>query len=115
MSKKHFDEYFNSVVHDYKEMLDCIRDLEEECTKGLVDPDRVEQMKELIKPLKNNYMTLSWVMYLLNQPNKKKKKKKYEQVNLPIMNKIDPHKEKDPKAIHKENEAVIEELKTLFN
>ena len=114
MSKKHVDEYFNKVVHDYKEMLDTIHELEEECSKGLVDPDKVEQMKELIKPLKNNYMTLSWIMYLFNQPNKKQKKRKYEQVQLPIMNNIDPKNERHPEAIHEENKKVINELKDIF-
>lgn len=115
MSKKHFDEYFNQVVSDYKEMLDTIKDLEEECNKGLVHPDKVEQMKELIKPLKNNYMTLSWVMYLLNQPNRKQKKKKYEQVQLPVITKIDPDKERSPESIHQENLDTITSLKDSFN
>ena len=114
MSKKHFDEYFNSVVANYKEMLDTIHELEEECNKGLVDPDKLENMKELVKPLKENYLTLSWVMYLLNQPNKAKKKRTYERVALPQMDKIDPEKERHPDAIIKENKETIENIKTMF-
>jgi len=115
MSKKHFDEYFYNVCNDYAEMLNTIHDLEEECNKGLISPERLDQMKELIQPLKNNYMTLSWVRYLLNQPNRKQKKKKYEQVQLPIMNKIDPNKERTPEAIYNENKETINNLKNIFN
>lgn len=115
MSKKHFNNYFNSVAENYKEMLETLHELEEECNKGLVDPDKVNQMEELIAPLKNNYMTLSWVMYLLNQPNREIKKKKYERVALPQMNKIDPNRERSPEAIIKENKQTIDNLKITFN
>lgn len=114
MSKKHVDEYFNSVVSNYKEMLDALHDLEEECSTGLVDPDMVEQMKTMIKPIKENYMTLSWIMFLFNMPNKKEKKKKYEKEMNPLMRKIDPNKTYTPENILKNNKETIKDLSLIF-
>ena len=111
MAKRHVDEYFNHIVSDYKEMLDTLHDLEKECNEGLVSPDNLEQMKQMIIPLKNNYMTISWIMYLLNMPNKEKKRRKYEQVQLPIMNEIDPNKERTLESITEEDKEIIEKLK----
>ena len=114
MSKKHFDEYFNSVVNDYKEMVDTIHELELECSQGLVDPDRVEQMKALVEPIKQNYMTLSWVMFLLNKPNKKKKEKKYNKMLINKIDLIDPNKERSPEAIKEMNKNYIKTLKNVY-
>ena len=114
MSKRHLDEYFNKIVTDYKEMLDTIKELEEECNKGLVHPDKLEQIKEAVKPLKENYMTLSWVMFLLNKPNRKNKSKRYEESEKNKMKKIDPKKERSPESVFKENKETIENIKNIF-
>lgn len=111
MSKKHVDEYFNKIVADYKEMLDTLKDMEEECSNGLIHPDKIEQMKQIIIPLRDNYMTLSWIMFLLNKPAKKQKQKKYEHMLENKMNDIDPDKTRTPNAIHNENKDIIDQLK----
>lgn len=75
MAKKHVVEYFNKVANQYKDLLNELKDFEKECNEGLVEPERFDNFKKIIEPLKNNYMTWSYVIYLLNLPNRKSKEK----------------------------------------
>ena len=70
MSKKHVEEYYDQICQDYRDMIEALHDLEEEAMQGLISPQRVEETKEVIKPLKDNYMRISYIMYLLNKPSK---------------------------------------------
>lgn len=81
MSRKHVEDYFNQICDDYHEMVETLKDMEEECKKGLVSPDRVEQLKKMIEPIKLNYSRISYIMFLLNMPNKKEKQKWYNKQN----------------------------------
>ena len=70
MAKKDIKEYYDLVCQDYHDMLEALRDMEKEAMEGLISPQQLEQTKESIEPVKNNYMTWSYVMYLLNKPSK---------------------------------------------
>lgn len=108
MSKKHVDEYFNVIANQYHEMLESLKEIEEECNKGLMDPDRLEQIKTMITPLKENYMRISYIMFLLNQPNREKKVKKYQEQNKKLLNNI-PKKDR-LEGIQEENKKTIENI-----
>lgn len=108
MSKKHVDEYFNVVANQYTDMLEALKDMEEECTKGLLDPDRLEQMKKLIEPLKQNYMRISYIMFLLNKPNRTKKEKRYIDQQNKFLNSI-PEKDK-LEGIKEENKKIVDSI-----
>ena len=109
MSKKAVDKYFEQICDQYHEMLENIRDLEDECAKGIVEPERVERLKSQIEPLKQNYERWSYMMFLLNQPERKSKVKRYQSQNkkllqhLNISNRIE--------ATLQENDDVLQELK----
>lgn len=75
MAKRHIVEYFDKVANQYSEMLSELKDFENECNNNLVEPEQFEQFKKVLEPIKNNYMTWSYVMYLLNLPNRDKKVK----------------------------------------
>ena len=62
MSVKHVKEYFNQVADQYSEMLNELRDFEKEAEQGLIEPERLDIIKQNIQPLVNNYQTLSWIM-----------------------------------------------------
>lgn len=108
MSKKHVDEYFNVVADQYHDMLEALKDMEEECTKGLLDPDRLEQMKKLIEPLKQNYMRISYIMFLLNKPNRTKKEKRYIDQQNKFLNSI-PEKDR-LEGIKEENKKIVDSI-----
>lgn len=109
MSKKDVDKYFNEVCNQYLEMCTTLVELEQEFNNGIISSDRLEQIKQLIIPLKDNYLRLSYIMYLYNLPNKKEKRKKYIKQNNKKLNSI-PH-EHTQQGVLEENEHVIQSLK----
>lgn len=108
MARKDVDEYYEVISTQYADMLAALRDMEEESQKGLLDPDRLEQMKKIIEPLKTNYMRISYIMYLLNKPNRKSKRIIYEAQNKKLLNKIG--KENTLASIEQENDEVIGQI-----
>ena len=111
MSKEHVDAYYKEVCQNYIEMNEAIKDMEDECNRGLVDTDKLEEMKKMVEPLKNNYMTLSYIMFLFNKPKRKKKEKKYIQQNKKLLSNIPEKNTKE--GIIQENKQVISSIKDL--
>lgn len=81
MSKKDVDIYFNQICKDYHDLIDTLHDMEEEANKGLLDPDKLIQIKSYIEPIKINWQRISYIMYLLNKPAKKSKQNRYQNQN----------------------------------
>ena len=100
MSVKHVEEYYSQICRQYQEMLNDIKDLEKECAEGIVEPERIDRLKEQIAPIKNNYERWSYMMFLLHQPNRQAKIKRYQKQNAKLI-----------KMLSTENslEAVLEE------
>lgn len=108
MSKKHFDEYYLKVCSQYSEMMDAIREIEKESMTNMMSPERLDELKKSVEPLRNNYMTLSYVAFLLNQPTKPKKQKRYWKSEKKKYSKLDF--KRSPQGVMKENSMVIENL-----
>ena len=72
-------------------------------------PDRLEQFKQTLQPVKLNYQTLSWIKFLLNKPNKKQKQEKYTNQQKSFLEAIG--NERSPENVLKENKTTIEKLK----
>lgn len=100
MSVKHVEEYYNQICRQYQEMLDDIKDLEKECAEGIVEPERIDRLKEQIAPIKNNYERWAYMMFLLHQPNRQSKVKRYQKQNEKLL-----------RSLSKENslDAILEE------
>lgn len=108
MSRKHVQAYYDEVCATYHELMEDLKELEKEANEGMIDPDKFEQYKANIEPIKINFQRLSWIMYLLNQPNKKEKKKKYERQH---QKELDYYKENN--LINRdvtENKEILEKL-----
>ena len=88
MALKDIINYYNEICDQYHDLLTEIRDFEEEAKKGLIEPERLDEIKKTIQPLIANYQTLSYIMFLLNKPVKKEKHKKYEKQNTKILKQI---------------------------
>lgn len=110
MSRKDVENYYNQIFQDYHEMIEALKDMEKECSEGLVSPDRVEQLKQMLEPIKLNYGRISYIMFLLNKPNKKDKQKWYFKQNK---NKPFPH-EHTLTGVRQENKNAIEKSKNLY-
>lgn len=81
MSIRHVKNYYDQVEKQFFEMNTVAKELSEECSKGNISQDRVEQAQQMTLQLRQNYERLSYIMYLLNKPNRSKKNKWYEKQN----------------------------------
>ena len=107
MSVKHINRYYQQICDQYSQMVAELKDFEKEAEEGLFPPEKIDQIKISIEPLKVNYERWSYMMYLLNLPNKPAKKKKYERQFA--KNKI----AQISTDINNENLKSIENLKAL--
>lgn len=111
MSKKHIDNYYAQVCEDYKEALKEIKEFEKECSEGLVEPERVEKLKETLQPLLNNKEQMDYIMFLYNMPDKKDKVEKYKSVKKKVLARIKKENTTDFKL--SQNKEVLKNLKEL--
>lgn len=81
MSIKDLKKYYAQVEQQYFEMNQTAKELNEECAKGNVPQSMVDQAEAMTLPLRQNYERLSYVMYLLNKPNKQSKTSWYRKQN----------------------------------
>ena len=105
MAVKDVVEYYNQVANQYTLLIEDLKDFEKECQEGIVEPEKLDQIKDNIQPLINNYNTLSYIMFLLNQPTRKEKIPKYKKQNKKFLENIEHQFTKD--GIIEENESVL--------
>ena len=115
MSKRDVEKYFDDVANQYVEMVNTLKDIDEAVQSNLLSPEKLEEIKQRVEPLKNNYMTLSWIMFLLNRPVNKKKHKRYEQTQIKHATKIDSKYKRTPAEVRGENNAILYDLQETLN
>lgn len=106
MSKKDVNTYFNKICEDYHELIETLHEMEEEASKGLLSPEKLQQMKDYIEPIKINWQRISYIMYLLNKPQKKTKVNRYKNQNYKLI-----HENSTLNDVHKENYDYINKIK----
>lgn len=89
MSVRAVKKYYDQICEQYCEMLQDIREFEEYAKSGLVEPERIERLKDQIAPIKQNYERWSYMMFLLNQPERKSKHRRYRDQNRKILKNLD--------------------------
>lgn len=113
MAIRHVREYYERMVSDYVEMKTVLEEMEKLSEdKASIALNNIEQIKHQVEILEANYKRLSYIMFLLNQPNKEKKKKRYFNQEKKKLDDI-PYKDRK-ESIIEENSAVIENLKSYF-
>ena len=113
MAVKHVRDYYERMVSDYTEMKHILEEMEKlSSDKTSIALSNLDQIKEQVKILEANYKRLAYIMFLLDQPNKKSKKQRYLKREKKKLNNI-PEKDRE-EAIIKENTKVIETLKSYF-
>jgi len=89
MSKKDFDEYYNKITAQYDEMKDSLNEFAEMCQQGIVEPERYEAFIQTLTPIKESWMTLTYVKYLLDLPVNKNSRQRYKQQSTKLLNNVD--------------------------
>ena len=111
MAKRDVEEYYQQVCRDYKEMLDTLTDMEDAFNQNMVSEEQLNNVKNMIVPLKSNYMTLSWIMYLLYKPQRKEKADKFDREMTKF--KSDKDINRDKLHVLTENQEVLNKLKNF--
>ena len=107
MSVKHVKDYYLKVTNDYHLMKETLDELEKCMTEeSAADAVKnIDVIKQQVNALKENYMRIAYIVYLLDMPNKKEKQKKYMRQN---QTKIKTMPEKDTlDGVRKENEEIL--------
>ena len=78
MSLRDVKEYYYQIENQYFEMNQSAKELNEECAKGNITQQMVDQAEAMVLPLKQNYERLSYILFLFNKPNRPRKRARYE-------------------------------------
>ena len=85
MARKHLIQYYVELESNYSQMLEDVNDLETSYKNGNMDYERYSQLRDILTPdveaMKEEYERLSYVMFLLNIPNRVRKEDKYKKEN----------------------------------
>lgn len=111
MCKKAVDNYYNEITAQYKEMLDDIKDIEKDVMEGLVAPELLDQLKQNIAPIKQNWERWSYMMFLLNQPTRSSKIPAYRNRNKKFLNSLNQNNSIE--ATMEENNNSLKKLKEI--
>ena len=111
MSVKAVKEYYDQVCNQYAEMLENLRDLEQSLADGMIEPERITRLEEQIRPLRDNYERWSYMMFLLNQPERKQKHAGYAKRNKKLISSLSYSNSID--ATLNENKNVIENIRSF--
>ena len=110
MSKKAVDKYYKEITDQYHEMLDDIKDIEKEVADNMAPPELLENLRTQIIPIKQNWERWTYMMFLLNQPERKSKIARYKQANKNLISNLD--KTNSIEATLEENRKALQEIKS---
>ena len=107
MARKDFDNYYTQICNQYFELQQVLEDLSKEVSQGMIEPERIEQLKQTIVPVENNYRTLGYIKYLLDKPTRKQKEARYKNMNKKLLKQCEGRTQED---LVKENNDIIKGL-----
>ena len=108
MSIKAVNKYYKQICEQYKEMIQDIKDLEQEAAQGIIEPERVERLKDQVAPIKQNYERWTYMMFLLHQPNRKEKHPRYAKQNQKLLKSL--NQSNSLEAVLAENEEALKHV-----
>lgn len=111
MAKKHLISYYKQIQEQYLEMLGDVQEFDDAYKSGHISQEQFDNAQAMMDRLKDNYDRLSYVLLLLNQPNKKDKKKTFLKQNKKLYTYFEEISQ--DKTI-KDNEDVLKEFKKLI-
>ena len=77
MAIKDVRDYYHSMLAQYLEEKQNLDDFAEALKDGLITEEQLQEVTEIVADLEKNYYRLTYIMYLLNMPNRPSKKAGY--------------------------------------
>ncbi len=106
MAVKDVKKYYLDVVKQYVELKQDLHDYETAVKNGNITEDRLTEVKENINNIKENVDRIAYIVYLLERPNRKSKKKNYSEQHSSL--------EKWFKQLGVDEAGILEENKSML-
>ena len=118
MAVKDVKEYYFKLIAQKAELEADLTDFEEALKNGFITEEQMQAAKDELIPYQINLDRLTYIMYLLELPNRKSKKAKFAKQNKKILNELEKRKADEHSVIY-ENKSALDafrkEVKELLN
>ena len=118
MAVKDVKEYYFKLIAQKAELEADLADFEEALKNGFITEEQMQAAKDELIPYQINLDRLTYIMYLLELPNRKAKKAKFAKQNKKILNELEKRKA-DEHSVISENKSALDgfrkEVKELLN
>lgn len=110
MAVKDIRKYYQTMQAQYLSMKQTLADANEALANGYFTEERVADLKQRVELIEQNYNRISYIIYLLDMPNRNTKKKAYNRQNKKKLAELKTE-EADLDSVKKENAEAINEIK----
>ena len=118
MAVKDVKEYYFKLIAQKAELEVDLADFEEALKNGFITEEQMQAAKDELIPYQINLDRLTYIMYLLELPNRKAKKAKFAKQNKKILNELEK-RNADEQSVISENKSALDafrkEVKELLN
>ena len=118
MAVKDVKEYYFKLIAQKAELEADLADFEEALKNGFITEEQMQAAKDELVPYQINLDRLTYIMYLLELPNRKTKKAKFAKQNKKILDELGK-RNADEQSVIAENKSALgafrKEVKELLN
>ena len=111
MSIKHVKKYYHQQSNQYMQMLNTVKELQKMANNGEYSNEQLASIQQLITKLKENMDRISYIVYLLQLPNRGKKEKKFREANKELEEAMSDFNDV---SVEEENSNILKELKEKY-
>jgi hypothetical protein len=110
MAIKDVKQYYYMIQAQYLEMKADLEDFEKALQEGFITEDKLEAVKDEVYKIETNYNRLSYIMYLLEMPNRSSKKAKHSSQNKKLVEYFNDTLS-DCESLKLENNSALDNLR----
>ena len=118
MAVKDVKEYYFKLITQKAELEADLAEFEEALKNGFITEEQMQAAKDELIPYQINLDRLTYIMYLLELPNRKTKKAKFAKQNKKILDELGK-RNADEQSVIAENKSALDafrkEVKELLN
>ena len=118
MAARDVKEYYFKLIAQKAELEADLADFEDALKNGFITEEQMQAAKDELVPYQINLDRLTYIMYLLELPNKKAKKAKFANQNKKILDELEK-RNADEQSVISENKSALDtfrkEVKELLN
>ena len=118
MAARDVKEYYFKLIAQKAELEADLADFEEALKNGFITEEQMQAAKDELVPYQINLDRLTYIIYLLELPNRKTKKAKFAKQNKKILDEL-IKRNADEQSVISENKSALDafrkEVKELLN